>query len=71
MKSLYLRTEEAVGKVLCHDITKIVKDTFKGVAFKKGHVIRQEDVDDSLHDSIWGNRGAPPRMFPGLPSNVR
>jgi hypothetical protein len=48
MKSLYLRTEEAVGKVLCHDITKIVKDTFKGVAFKKGHVIRQEDVDELL-----------------------
>jgi hypothetical protein len=48
MKSLYLKTEEAVGKVLCHDITKIVKDTFKGVAFKKGHVIRQEDVDALL-----------------------
>ncbi len=48
MKSLYLKTEEAVGKVLCHDITKIVKDTFKGVAFKKGHVIRKEDVDELL-----------------------
>jgi hypothetical protein len=48
MKSVYLKTEDAVGKVLCHDITKIVKDTFKGVAFKKGHVIRQEDVDALL-----------------------
>jgi hypothetical protein len=48
MKSLYLKTEDAVGKVLCHDITKIVKDTFKGVAFKKGHVIRKEDVDELL-----------------------
>lgn len=36
---------EAVGMVLPHDITEIVKDTFKGRAFKKGHVIRQEDVE--------------------------
>ncbi|OHE25131.1 MAG: molybdopterin-binding protein [Syntrophus sp. RIFOXYC2_FULL_54_9] len=48
MKSLYLKTEEAVGKVLCHDITQIVKDTFKGVAFKKGHLIRAEDVEELL-----------------------
>ncbi len=31
--------------VLPHDITEIVKDTFKGRAFKKGHIIRQEDVE--------------------------
>jgi len=31
--------------VLPHDITEIVKDEFKGRAFKKGHVIRPEDVD--------------------------
>ncbi len=31
--------------VLPHDITEIVKDSFKGRAFKKGHVIRPEDVD--------------------------
>ncbi len=37
--------EEAVGMVLPHDITEIVKDTFKGRAFKKGHIIRQEDVE--------------------------
>jgi len=36
---------EAVGMVLPHDITEIVKDSFKGRAFKKGHVIRFEDVD--------------------------
>lgn len=36
--------EEAVGMVLPHDITEIVKDEFKGCAFKKGHVIRAEDV---------------------------
>jgi len=36
---------EAVGMVLPHDITEIVKDGFKGRAFKKGHVIRPSDVE--------------------------
>jgi molybdenum cofactor synthesis domain-containing protein len=35
---------EAVGTVLAHDITEIRPGEFKGRAFKKGHVIRQEDV---------------------------
>ncbi len=37
--------EQAVGMVLPHDITEIVKDIKKGVAFKKGHIIRTEDID--------------------------
>jgi len=37
--------EQAVGMVLPHDITEIVKDEFKGRAFKKGHIIRPEDVE--------------------------
>jgi len=37
--------EQAVGMVLPHDITEIVKDSFKGRAFKKGHIVRQEDID--------------------------
>jgi molybdopterin biosynthesis enzyme len=36
---------EAVGMVLPHDVTEIVKDVFKGRAFKKGHVIRPEDIE--------------------------
>ena len=36
--------DQAVGMVLPHDITEIVKDEFKGCAFKKGHIIRTEDV---------------------------
>jgi molybdopterin biosynthesis enzyme len=36
--------DQAVGMVLPHDITEIVKDSFKGRAFRKGHVIRPEDV---------------------------
>ena len=44
MKKEIIRTEDAVGKILAHDITRIVKDEFKGSLFKKGHVICQEDV---------------------------
>lgn len=35
---------EAVGTVLAHDITEIRPGEFKGRAFRKGHVIRQEDL---------------------------
>lgn len=37
--------EEAVGMVLPHDITEIIQDTFKGRAFKKGHIIEKKDID--------------------------
>ena len=37
--------DQAVGMVLPHDITEIVKDSFKGRAFKKGHIVRAEDVE--------------------------
>ena len=33
-----IRTEDAVGHILCHDITQIIKDVKKGVLFKKGHI---------------------------------
>lgn len=39
---------DGVGMVLCHDITKIVPGEFKGVAFKKGHVIREQDIPELL-----------------------
>jgi molybdenum cofactor synthesis domain-containing protein len=35
---------QAVGTVLAHDITEIRKDDFKGPAFRKGHIVRQEDI---------------------------
>lgn len=40
--------KDAVGMALCHDITQIVKGKCKGRAFKKGHVIREEDVPHLL-----------------------
>jgi molybdopterin biosynthesis enzyme len=39
-----MRVEDAVGHVLCHDMTRIVKGEMKGVQFRKGHVIREEDI---------------------------
>ena len=41
-------TEEAVGMVLCHDITQIIPGQFKGPAFKKGHIIKVEDIPKLL-----------------------
>ena len=35
---------DSVGTILVHDITEIRQGEFKGRAFRKGHVIRQEDV---------------------------
>jgi hypothetical protein len=37
--------EQSVGRVLPHDITEIVRDSHKKCAFKKGHIIRPEDID--------------------------
>lgn len=40
---------EAVGKILLHDITRIVPDLFKGPQFKKGHIITESDVEELLN----------------------
>ncbi|SBW04948.1 Molybdopterin binding domain protein [uncultured Eubacteriales bacterium] len=39
-----IRTEDAVGHVLCHDMTRIVKGETKGPAFRKGHVVTAQDI---------------------------
>ncbi len=36
--------QDAVGMVLCHDMTRIVPGECKGPAFRKGHVIAEEDI---------------------------
>ena len=36
-----VNVQDAIGMELCHDITEM-NDGFKGVAFKRGHIIRQE-----------------------------
>jgi molybdopterin biosynthesis enzyme len=40
--------EEAVGLPLAHDITEIVPGKHKGPAFRRGHIIRPEDVSKLL-----------------------
>lgn len=40
--------QEAVGMVLCHDITQIIPGKFKGRAFKKGHIVKKEDIPKLL-----------------------
>ncbi|OGQ86771.1 MAG: molybdopterin-binding protein [Deltaproteobacteria bacterium RIFOXYD12_FULL_56_24] len=37
--------EQAIGMVLPHDITEIRSEEFKGRAFRKGHIIKAEDVE--------------------------
>ena len=39
-----IRVEDAIGETLCHDMTAILADGFKGVKFPRGHVIREEDI---------------------------
>lgn len=39
-----IKVEDAVGSVICHDITQIIPDKIKGVVFKKGHIVREEDI---------------------------
>ncbi len=55
-----IKTQEAVGQVLCHDITQIIKGVKKDAVFRKGHVITEEDIPvllsvgkDSVY--IWEN----------------
>jgi len=43
-----IKTEDAAGHVLCHDITLIVKGVTKEAAFRKGHVITAEDIPKLL-----------------------
>ena len=52
-----IKVEEAIGRSLCHDITEM-NDGFKGVAFKRGHIIRESDIEHMLrigkqHIFVW------------------
>ena len=41
--------EESIGMVLGHDVTEIIPGEFKGIAFKKGHIIKAEDIEKFLN----------------------
>lgn len=39
-----VKTEDAVGQMLCHDITQIIKGVTKDAVFRKGHIITEADI---------------------------
>jgi len=53
-----IRTEDAVGQVLCHDMTQIIKGVTKDAIFRKGHIVTEEDIPVLLsigkeHIYVW------------------
>ena len=53
-----IKTEEAVGSVLCHDLTQIIKGVTKDAVFRKGHIVQPEDIPMLLsigkeHLYVW------------------
>ena len=55
-----IKTEEAAGHILCHDITQIIKGVTKDARFRKGHIVKEEDIPVLLslgkdHLYIWEN----------------
>lgn len=53
-----IRTEDAVGHVLCHDMTQIIRDQYKDARFRKGHIVTEEDIPVLLsmgkeHLYVW------------------
>ena len=55
-----IKTEDAVGQVICHDITQIIRGVTKDARFRKGHIITEEDIPVLLslgkdHIYVWEN----------------
>ncbi len=53
-----IQTINAVGHVICHDITMIIKDEIKDTAFSKGHIVTADDIPKLLsigkdHLYVW------------------
>jgi len=51
-------TEQAVGHVLCHDMTQIIPGQYKGPRFRKGHIVTEDDIPVLLsmgkeHLYVW------------------
>ncbi len=59
MKTVPVR--DALGAILCHDVTQIIPGVFKGPAFKKGHILQERDISRLLdmgkeHIFVWEAR---------------
>jgi len=47
MKTVHVK--DAIGMILGHDMTEIIPGERKGVAFRKGHIIKEEDIPKLLN----------------------
>jgi len=52
-----IKVQDAIGRELCHDITEM-NEHFKGVAFKRGHIIQASDIERMMrigkqHIFVW------------------
>ena len=68
-----IKTTEAVGHVLCHDITQIIPGVKKGPVFRKGHIVTEEDIPVLLSVGkesldVWEKQPGMHRSFPYFPS---
>lgn len=43
-KMRLIKTEDAAGHVLCHDMTQIIPGVSKDARFRKGHIVTEEDI---------------------------
>lgn len=53
-----IKTEDAAGHVLCHDITQIIPGVVKDAVFRKGHIVTEDDIPVLLsvgkeHLYVW------------------
>ena len=60
-----IKTVEAEGHVLCHDMTQIIPGQYKDARFRKGHVVTEADIPVLLSMGkenlyVW-------EMTPGMP----
>ena len=39
-----IKTQDAAGHVLCHDLTQIIRGEYKDARFRKGHIVTEEDI---------------------------
>ncbi len=39
-----IKTTDAVGHVLCHDLTQIIGNEYKDARFRKGHIVTEADI---------------------------
>jgi len=44
MKLQTVEVQNSVGKMICHDITKITRGEFKDAIFRKGHIVQPDDI---------------------------